>query len=320
VAHELTQNGNWQYEMFYTGKKPWHGLGQALDKPATAEEAIKAANLGWTVSKRELITVDGIPITGHKAVIRDDNKFPLSVMSDDYEIVQNTEAFAFFDSVVGTGGAYYETAGSIQGGKKVFLVAKLPEVIKATKNDITEQYLTLVNSYDGKMSLRMMFSPIRVVCANTLRAALRNMNESISIRHIGDVDAKIREAQNALGLAHRYFAEYQEIVDRLVKAVATKEMVESFLNSCFEITPPEEVSTRTKNAMNVVKHLFNSPNNTDYGISGTAWALYNAATEYADHAATSVKGDADRRMNSIMFGSSANFKQRAMDSILELVK
>jgi len=320
MAHELTKNKNGQYEMAYVGQKPWHGLGQALDKPATSEEAIRAANLGWSVSKREIITVDGINIPGYRAVVRNDNNFALSVMSEDYEIIENTEAFAFFDSVVGTGGAYYETAGSLQGGKKIFLVAKLPHIIKATKNDEIQQYLTLVNSYDGKMSLRMFFTPIRVVCANTLRASLCNMNESISIRHIGDVNTKIREAQNALGLANRYFAEYQDIVDRLVKAVATKEMVETFLKTVFEVDPKEAVSTRTQNSMNFVKHLFNSPNNTDYGISGTAWALYNAATEWADHAATSVKGDADRRMNSIMFGSSANFKQRAMDSILELVK
>lgn len=320
MAHELTQNQNGEKEFFYCGEKPWHGLGQKLERPATAADAIKASNLGWTVSRRPIMTTCGIDIPGKVAIVRDDNSLPLSVMSEAYSPVQNVEAFAFFDSVVGTGGAFYETAGSVFQGKKIFLVAKLPEYLLAGREDRIDQYLTLVNSHDGSSALRMYFTPIRVVCNNTLMMSLSNMRESVSILHLGDVNKRIVEAQDALGMAHRYYADFQKIVDRLVKAAADKKLVEKFINGLFKLDPKEKVSPITQKAIDkVVGDFENDPKNNLPKIKGTAWALYNAAAQYADHECVSVSKDADHRMNSILFGHSQEFKTRALDQILELV-
>lgn len=320
MAHNLTVNANGQHEFFYTGEKPWHGLGQALDAPATAEEALIAANLGWNVEKQTMYLNPTTPIESHMATVRADNQKVLGVVGKDYTVVQNTHAFAFFDSAVGTGEAIYQTAGSINEGKRVFIVAKLPGTIKAVKNDEVEKYLTFINAHDGTMALRMFWTPIRVVCQNTLNAALnRNgFKESIAIRHFGDINNRIRAAQDYLGLAHRYYADFENIVERLVAKQVSNQEVENFLKSCFEVG--EDVSTRTKNQMEEVKNLFeNDPKNNVEGIRGTAWSLYNAATQYADHEAVAVSKSADKRMSAIMFGSSAKFKQIAMDSALALV-
>lgn len=319
MSHELTQNMNGEVEFFYAGKKPWHGLGQKLDKPATAEEAITAAHLDWEVSNRELITVDGVDVPNHRAIVRNDNSKVLSVMSKNYEPVQNTDAFAFFDSVIGTGGAYYETAGSIFEGKRIFLVAKLPKEIIAGKDDKIEQYLTLVNSHDGSTALRMYFTPIRVVCNNTLIASLGRQTESVSIRHIGNVTSKIQYAQDALGLAHRYYSDFEAIVERLHQISTTKKMVDEVCNEVFKVDKEKGETGQQQKAIDCVINDFeNDPKNNLEGMQRTAWSLYNAVCQYADHESRSVSKDANRRMSSIMFTTAAKLKQTALDSILSL--
>jgi len=322
MAHELTLNKNGQHEMMYIGEKPWHGLGQKLDKPATAEEAITAANLNWNVTQEDVLinnsgTLAKVP--SYKAVVREDNRKVLSIMKETYKPVQNIEAFAFFDSVVGTGQAIYDTAGSIFEGRKIFLVAKLPEELKATDSDKIEQYLTLMNSHDGSSALRMYFSPVRVVCNNTLNASIRTANESISIYHRGSIENKIIEAQQALGLARRWFADFQDIVNRFVQKKLDSQMVEGLINSILEVTPNENGETsnyKKKQIETILNNYYNDPKNNLNGIIGSAWSLYNAVTQYADHQNSSVIKSADNRFNSIISGTSAQLKQNAMNAIL----
>jgi len=320
MAHELTKNQSGQYEMMYVGQKPWHGLGQKLDKPATAEEAITAANLNWTVSQREIITADGIDLPNHRAIVRDDNKDVFGVMTQWYQPIQNAEAFGFFDSVVGTGQAIYETAGSIFGGRRIFLTAKLPGEIRATKDDVTQKYLTLINGHDGSLALRMYYTPVRVVCNNTLNASLRDANssDSIAIYHRGNVEKRIKDAQDALGLAHRYYDEFQNIVDRLVAKQVGAKMVDDMLAEIFQTEGKDpKHSTAFENAEKTKNMFENDPKQQLAGIKGTMWAFYNAVAQYADHEATVVKGAADKRFNAIVSGTSAGTKQKAMKLCLK---
>lgn len=327
MSHELTQNANGETEFFYAGKKPWHGLGTAVTGLQKSEDAIKFAHLDWNVSKRPVITCDGISVPEKigMATVRDDNNTVLGMVTEQYSVVQNFEAFSFFDAVVGTGDAIYETAGSLFSGKKVFITAQIPGEIRVTQDDTVEKYLVLVNPHDGSGSLRMFFSPIRVVCKNTLNAAIRekgreySLSQGISIRHIGDVDTKIKQAQDVLGITSRYFSSFAQLADTLQMKMVDSQMVDKFLKSCFETAKDPEISTRKQNEMDRVKTIFaDDPKNNLPGISGTAWSLYNAACQYADYEAVAVRKNADRRMQSILWGSGESFKALALDSALSL--
>lgn len=331
MAHELSTNSNGQVEFAYAGEKPWHGLGQVLPARGTSEEILRAANLMWTVSKRSLITCDGIMIPDWVATVRDDNNLPLGNVRPSYEVIQNSQLAAMGDALIGTGDACYETAGSVFGGKTVFMVAKLPETLRVGRKgvDVTEEYLTLMTGHDGSSPVRMFFSPIRVVCNNTLQAALRGCKQSVVIRHSGNIDEKLEMAKEVLGLAKQYFVRYQEVATRLAQVTADAVMVDAFLKDVFQVgkkqaevnldDEPAKISAVKTRQMDEVKDLFrNDEKNNLPGIEGTAWALLNASTQWADH--IRLYDNADDRMSSVLWGGAADIKQRALDSITSLVK
>lgn len=322
MSHELTQREDGRAEMAYVGRKPWHGLGTKLEGLQQSADMMTEAGLGWTVRPHELITLDGIDVPRHNAIVRCDNQTVLGVAGKTYSPIQNHEVFAFMDSVVGTGEAIYDTAGSIQEGRKIFVGAKLPDTIKATQDDITEEYLVGINSHDGSSSFKVFFTSIRVVCSNTVQFALKNMKESISVHHVGDVAGRVKDAQQILGLSRRYFAEYQTIVDRLVQKQADTEMVAKLIETVFKTDEMDEIGTRTMNNIDKVRDNFESgPENNLPGIKGSAWSLLNSVTQYADHQMQSTAGDNfDKRTNSIFFGSAKEIKQRAFNKVLQLVK
>jgi phage/plasmid-like protein (TIGR03299 family) len=189
--------------MMYVGEVPWHGLGHRLETPATAREAIAAAGLDYEVSLADLTTVNGIPVTTRKAAIRTNTNDPLGVVGNSYVPVQNRESFAFLDAIVADGGLRYHTAGALRKGEKNWLLARLPGSIRVKRSDdLTEKYLLLTNSFDGSSCLRVFFTSIRVVCANTLaRANREGESEGLSIRHQGNLTAKILQAREVLGIA-----------------------------------------------------------------------------------------------------------------------
>ena len=173
MAHDLaTTNG--KTAMAYFGEVPWHRLGTKLDNPATAEEAIQAAGLGYDVELTRLVTVNDIPGPDRRAVVRQDTNQVLGVVGTTYKPVQNRQCFGFMDAIVSEGAVQYHTAGALGKGERVWMLAKLPDEIRVkNSDDITEKYLLLSNSHDGSSSLRVHFTPIRVVCANTLAVAER---------------------------------------------------------------------------------------------------------------------------------------------------
>ncbi|OGJ86562.1 MAG: hypothetical protein A2487_13485 [Candidatus Raymondbacteria bacterium RifOxyC12_full_50_8] len=329
MSHELTQNANGETEFFYAGKKPWHGLGTAVIGLQKSEDAIRHAKLDWNVSKRPVLTMDGISVPENigMATVRDDNNTVLGMVTENYSVVQNFEAFSFFDAVVGTGDAIYETAGSLFSGKKVFITAQIPGEIRLTSEDTIQKYLVLVNPHDGSGSLKMFMTPIRVVCSNTLNAAIRekgreySLSQGISIRHVGDVENKIRQAQDVLGITSRFYKSFEELANALRMKLVDGAMVEAFLKQCFEPDEFDSYSTRTVNNMNRVRINFtDDPKNNLPGIGGTVWSLYNAAVQYADHEAVAVRKNADKRMQSILWGSGEVFKSRALDASMAVLR
>jgi Domain of unknown function (DUF932)/Tetratricopeptide repeat len=191
--------------MMYAGQVPWHGLGTPVSTEVTAGDAIKHAGLSWHVDLQPVFAGAGLVqslVAGVKATVRNTDQRALGVVGDRYMPVQNEDAFAFFDSVVGEGQAIYHTAGSLDGGRRVWVLAKLPGEVRLHQDEVTEKYLLLMNSHDGSTALRMLFTPVRVVCQNTLNLAMRGTSaEGIAIRHTACTKPKAVEPKVGLTLA-----------------------------------------------------------------------------------------------------------------------
>ncbi len=170
--------------MFYTRQKPWHGLGTMVQEAPTSKDALILAGLDWQVIQKPIITEDGIPISGFKANLRETDNRVLGVVTDRYRTIQNHDAFAFTDSLLGEG-VTYETAGSLQNGRRVWVLAKLPQRYIISGDEITP-YLVFMNAHDGTGAIKAAMTPIRVVCMNTLNLALSTAKRSWSTNHVGN--------------------------------------------------------------------------------------------------------------------------------------
>lgn len=323
MAHELcTVNG--RTAMMYVGEVPWHGLGTRLEAPATAREAIQAAGLDYEVALADLTTTGGIPVTSRKAVIRTDTDDVLGVVGDRYRPIQNAECFAFLDSVVADGALRYHTAGAFRKGEKIWMLAKLPGHIRVRySDDITEKYLLLSNSHDGSSALRAFFTSIRVVCANTLTMADREgRGEGISIRHLGNLTTKIRQAREVLGIAARYFDDLDGQFDFLARHYPNYAQVSGFFKTL--VPDPEEGNpTRARNTRDELFRLFEGGRGQDIPeIKSTSYAAFHAVIEYVDHfRPTRAKTEFDRasnRLESAWFGSGSQLKRKALQLALEM--
>lgn len=191
--------------MFYTRTAPWHGLGVRVEEVLGSKEALIQAGLDWKVEQTDVYAASGERIPGYKANIRDIDRSVLGIVGDRYKIVQNEEAFAFTDGLLGEG-VKYETAGSLAGGKIVWMLAKLPEKY-IISGDAIEPYLVFCNSHDGSGAIRVAMTPVRVVCQNTLNLALKGASRVWSARHTGNVMSRMDEARETLQLANAYMSQ-----------------------------------------------------------------------------------------------------------------
>jgi phage/plasmid-like protein (TIGR03299 family) len=322
MAHEIATAADGRAAMLYTGEPPWHGLGTRLDNPATAAEAIVAAGLDYQVELTRLTTIDGIPVPQRVAVVRSDTQDVLGVVSPAYVPVQNRQAFGFLDAIAAEGGIRYHTAGALRRGERIWLLGKLPGEIRARgSDDVTEKYLLLSNSHDGSSALRVYFTPIRVVCANTLAAAERaSKGEGIAIRHRGNLAYKVRAAQEVLGLAVRYYDDLEDQIDLFAGHYPTSAQLESYFKSLYP-DPTEGSPSRARHAREALYTLFEQGMGNDLpAIRHSTWAAFNAVTEFIDHRRSGRGQDADdrasSRLESAWFGSGAALKARAFDLAL----
>lgn len=323
MAHELaTTNG--KSAMMFCGETPWHGLGTRLDNPATAAEAIIAAGLDYSVALASLTTAEGISVPQRKAVMRADSGDVLGVVGNSYVPIQNSEAFTFLDTVVADGGVRYHTAGALGKGERVWMLAKLPGHIRIkNSDDVTEKYLLLSNSHDGTAAMRVFFTPIRVVCSNTLSIAHgRGRRQGISIMHKGDLGAKVREAQKVLGLAARFYDDVQVHADALASHYPTREQLSDYFRQLYP-DPVEGDKTRAENTRTELFRLFEQGRGQNIeAVRYSAWAAVNAVTEYVDHhrptRARTVEERATRRLQSQWFGTGAMLKAKAWDLALAM--
>jgi len=269
--------------MFYVRVAPWHGLGTCVETALTSGEALKESGLDWNVFQRPIMTDNYVPVAGYKANIRDVDNRILGIVTDRYKIVQNHEAFAFIDSLLGEG-VRFETAGSLNDGRRVWMLAKLPEQYSFDGEDITP-YLVFSNSHDGNSSIRVAITPIRVVCQNTLNLALNNAKRIWATIHVGNIQNKLEVAQNTLLLADKYMGKLGEEFSRLSQIRIPDTKVMEYINMLLPMDEePTEIHRR--NIEHIREDLkiryFDAPDLNHVGKN--AYRFMCAVSDYATHA------------------------------------
>ena len=266
--------------MFSVREVPWHGLGTIVEEAPTSKDALELAGLNWTVDSAPIYDANGNIIKGYKANTRSSDKSVLGVVTDKYKIVQNFEAFDFTDALIDEG-VTYETAGSLRNGKTIWLLAKMPE--RNILDDKFDPYICFTNSHDGTGAIRVVMTPTRVVCNNTLSIALRNATRSWSTKHMGDMASKLHEAKITLGLANDYLTALEESADKFANEKFSNEEVLGVLDEMFPVTP--DMSNRQRaNAETVKDGIISCMYAPDLvKFLNTKWGFLNAVSDYVCH-------------------------------------
>lgn len=337
MAHNINYNENTGRHSFFSVKeKAWHGLGQIVSDYPTSAEALKFAGLDFTVEKRKLFTYDNpnafgnadtvaptIEVPHYYATLRTDTETPLGVVGKEYRVVQNVDAFSFFDAIVGGDGIQYETAGALGKGERIFITAKLPDYIKVGTDDLLEKYLFLTTSHDGFGSITAAFTPVRIVCANTLNAALRNHSNRLKIRHTANAKERLEQAHNLMGVSNNFSNQLETIFNHWTKVSVTDTDLKTLIQ--LALTPNKETvqavqagkdtefSTAFVNACDsAFAYAMSNPTQQQDTTKGTLFGAYNAVTGYYQNVRAYKDGEA--KVKSLLFGGTAQQRtQKAFD-------
>lgn len=313
MAHEVEN-------MFVVGEAPWHNLGRKFEVPPSLEEALVAAGLDWKVTTEPLFS-------GNKEQVealltrRSSDQSILGVVGPNYTPLQNTEAFEFFKPFIDEKAAAIETAGSLRHGKRVWVLAKInrdPLVIKG--NDVVEKYVLLSNSHDGTLAVRVGFTPVRVVCNNTLSMAINSeASKLIRIKHTKNVVSNLESVQDIMNLADSEFEATAEQYRLLTQKDINSKDLEKYIKLVFNATAKlaEAGGTDGVNNKRIIEQvvpLFEKGRGNDMAeIRGTMWAAYNAVNEYLQYERGT---DSSNRMDNMWFGDSARLNKKALDTAL----
>ena len=268
--------------MFYTREKPWHGLGTMVAEAPNSKDALRLAGLNWKVLQEPVYTENEELIQGYKANVRDTDRKVLGVVTDRYKVIQNEEAFAFTDTLLGEG-VRYETAGSLQEGRRVWMLARLPREFIIGGERISP-YMVFSNTHDGSGAVKTALTPIRVVCNNTLNLALRTAKRSWSMIHTGDISGKIEEAKNTLLLADECMTALGQEFENLRKIKLSEKQVLDYIKI---LLPMEEnYSLLQKRGVEKLRadmkmRYFDAPDLKDVGNNG--YRFVNAVSDFATH-------------------------------------
>ncbi len=270
--------------MFYVRETPWHGLGVRVEEALSSGEALKTAGLDWMVESLPMfINIGGkmVEVPNTFANTRSSDNNVLGVVTGKYKIVQNQEAFSFTDALLGSN-VKYETAGSLGNGEKVWILARMPDT--EICGDKYENYLVFYNSHDGKGSIRIACTSVRVVCQNTLNIALKGANRSWTTKHMGNMDSKMAEASRTLELAHQYQSAFKQEAEVLAGQPYSEGQFKIFVENLIPIA--DDMADRTKkNLLDMQTELFTrytkAPDLAD--LRGTKWGVLQAVSDFATH-------------------------------------
>ncbi len=268
--------------MFSTREKPWHGLGTIVAEAPDSKEALGLAGLDWQVIQKKIYTSDRKPVQGYLANVKDTDGQLLGVVSDRYRVVQNEDAFAFTDALLGEG-VRYETAGSLQSGRRVWMLAKLPNEYIILGEQISP-YLVFSNTHDGSGAIKVAMTPVRVVCSNTLNLALHTTKRCWSAKHTTNIAEKLDEARETLLFAESYMsalgAEFEELCKVRVSDRKAMELVKTLLPMKDDMTIQQKKNVRNLQE-DLKQRYFDAPDLQDTGKN--AYRFINAVSDFATH-------------------------------------
>lgn len=337
MSHNLDESTG-KVAFAYTGAKPWHGLGTQVAKHMKPKEAIIEGGLNFKVGKYEMtvpheVMLDEngagtyrpvVYIPDRFAIMRLDTYAILGIVGSDYQEVQNEDAFEPFESLFGKDAACIETVGALDGGKRIFAMAKRQNTVEILPGDPVEDYFLMTSSHDGTGSVTLLDTPIRVVCQNTLTAALKKARNMISVKHTKNVKQGLKKAQELLA-QHKI---YWEKVTEAYKYMASKEMnseaVKLFLAHLFpgkrqvdeqgKFIGEDDPATRTQNMRDTIQRLFEGQA-TGANLAGkTRWGMFNAVTHWIDHERKGRNG-LSAWENSVL-GLGGQLRQEAFDLLV----
>ena len=312
--------------MAYANETPWHGLGRKVSNDLTPEQMMKAARVDWKVHEAPSYATykDQTIPTGQKVLIRSDTGAVLSNVGQDWHIVQNKDAFKFFTEYVLAGDMSMETAGSLKGGQIVWALAKINESFDIFGGDQVDAYLLFSNPHQYGKCIDVRFTPIRVVCNNTLTLSLSTASKrAVRVNHATPFDAEL--VKETLGLAHKKFAEYKEMAEFLGSRRYSIDLLKEYYKEVFPHTTVKkgvenvgEVGKKREMTNNAKKcfELVGSQPGAEYA-EGSWWQAFNSVTYFTDQ----IQGrDAENRLHNQCYGKNQLVKTKALDKALKYAR
>ena len=324
MAHMIDNSKGYNAFVAYAAPA-WHGLGTVLNNPLSTADALNQGGLDYTVLKLPNIHTlpDLTEIISEDSFFTcrtDVNKVLGSRLGKDYSVMQNIEALNIVDEILQSGTATIETAGAIDEGRKVFICLKINQAITVGGNDTVNQYVLIANSHDGSLAITAMETNVRVVCNNTLSAALNGAKDKIKIRHTTNANYRLNEAAKVLKLITDNTAANEDNYNTMLQTVISKEQMFSYFGNVFctqegikELQRGNKaiLSTRKVNILDEVRRFAERGQGQSIAMKGndfTMWAAYNAVTGYVTRKKYSSASD---RANSMLFGAAQETIQAA---------
>jgi len=320
MSHDIAMI-NGRAAMAYLGKTPWHKLGTAMDGNPNVADALSAANLDWNVELKPMFIESGEKVPKRKAVVRDVDGAVLSTVGDKYHPIQNSEAFGILQPACEQFGVVIETAGALNNGEKVWMLARLPESIEVVEGDRVDGYFLVRSSHNGKSCMTARPTPIRVVCANTLSIATRDKKAGvIKLRHSSSAKDSLDDTAHLISSLVQHLKDTGETFRQLADRKMTQDEMDDYFIEVLGIT--EKSKQSAVRTFSEVAELGAGKATGFEFAPGTLWTAYNALTEYVDHRipleASSKKGLITAQ-KSALFGSNNKLKARALKIAQALV-
>lgn len=305
--------------MAYFGETPWHKMGTKVAHLMTSAEALIAAGLEWLVEKSPVFNKEGQQIPNCFEIRRVTDHEHYCTITDEYNPYQNIDSFKFFDELVQSHDAIYETAGSLRKGAVIWILAKLNDCIYI-KNDPDEKidkYVLLKNSHNTDMAMQVVTTPVRVVCMNTLRQAIARSHNSFYAKHTGDITARVGEARETLGIVNKQYDYFKMGAEIMANKQVSESVIRQTLYCAFRqdvAMPMETIYKPTQREMVAVRNLFEGKGKglNNASIKGSRYAMYNAVAEHVDFRDYRNMGG-EKRLNNVWFGSGNDIKSRAYE-------
>ncbi len=306
--------------MFYVEDMPWHKTGTELTEPPDSQTAIIAAGLNWNVEKTKIYSQNGFEIKNYFGIMRTDNKKILGVVKNNYQPLQNRDAFNFFDPLINSKFLQYETAGALGEGEIVWILAKIRNdgSFYVHQDDEISKYLLLSNSHDGQSAVNIKFTPIRVVCQNTLSMAL-NSGKTTNIKHLPGMKDKLEDIQAVVTDICKIYSHIEVRFNEMAECKLENNAVQSYFNKIYPVMDlklgmtEEQIKKRDfiiKIHQQLMNYFENGIGVKEFHIDGTLWAAYNAVTQFIDHPDSYKLGD-NKLLKRIWFGDGEILKKKA---------